>query len=243
MMLQDMKILIDDFIAKKGWTIHTLSVKSGVGYSTLRSYYALKGNPKWSTVSEILDLIATPSIKYEFMKNHFPKQAKYFNPRTRLENEKPREPSQIKNFIHREPHNKIFNMALTDAGISLEIVKDIAGKMGVNAANDLVEAGLIKKVGEKYFAEKCFYSVDETISQMKNHMGYFNEKYLGTLSRLMWNSDSFSPKGIEKLQGIISKFIESYFDLREDEELAGEIQVFLSLMSSPYRDFDDDESE
>ena len=161
-MLADLKILIDDFIERKGWTLHSLAIKAGVGYSTLRGYYALRGNPRWNTVSEILDVVTSPSTKLEFMEKHFPRQARYFSPRTRYEGSVTREhiDSDLKNILQSEPHNRLFNMASTDGGLTLEQTRRVAGDMGVKAVTDLVDAGIIKESdGVYYTAAKYLFSL------------------------------------------------------------------------------------
>ncbi|HYX32658.1 MAG TPA: hypothetical protein VE954_06060 [Oligoflexus sp.] len=247
--------LLDDLIqAIEAWlggnknrSLSSLSRRSRIAYSTIRRIVQNKSAPHPFTALAIVEVILTVPERVEFLRKHFPTLGELIDECSQPQlPELPIEES-FQRYITLEPHNRIFNMAATLAGTNRPTIQRIAGEIGLEALEEMINAGLLAEDGQggiRYHQRDwVFPSSDHALEQVKLSVEHFNKPLLGTSgASIMHATGAVRADVVPQLKALIMKFIEEFLALKNAKESEGTIPFFCDLVYSLYdqKDWDAD---
>ena len=239
-LLSDLVKAISQWVdGDRGRSLSSLARRSQVAYSTVRRIAQNESTPHPYSALAISEIVMSVPERLEFLQKHFPTignlMQECYNNGIRPE---PNEEVVYK-FLIREPHNRIFNVAATKAGTTRETVQRLAGQIGIEALEEMLEAGALIEHDNgtiKYTHDNWVLgSVQSTLNQVKLSVDHFDKSLVGTeAASLMHSTGSISPEAIPEVKKLILKFIKDLHALKNDTNSEGSIPFFCNLMYSLY---------
>ena len=223
----------------KGRSLSGLARRCDVAYSTIRRIAQAESTPHPYTALAISELVMTTSQRIAFLKKHFPTignlMDECYAPSIRQEaNEE-----MLRKFLSREPHNRIFNIAATKAGTNRNGVNRLAGQIGIEALDEMLEAGILVEAMDgqiKYTHDNwALGNVEDTLEQVKHSAEHFDRSLVGTDgASLMHATGAVSKERIPELKRLVLQFIKDLNALKDAPEAEGTVHFFCNLMYSLY---------
>lgn len=223
----------------RGRSLSGLSRRCNVAYSTVRRIAQNESTPHPYTALAISEVVMGTKQRIAFLKTHFPTignlMDECYSPLIRPEaNDK-----SVKKFIEKEPHNRIFNMAATQAGTSKEAIARLAGQIGIEALEELLDADVLVEMENgtvKYTHDNwAIGNVEDTLEQIKHSTEHFDKSLIGTDgASLMHATGAISDAAIPQLKILIRNFIRDLNTLKNQPQSEGGVHFFCNLMYSLY---------
>lgn len=239
-MLNELKLAIERWLkGKKTRSLSMLAHRTNKAYSTIR--YIAQGErlPSESTIFAITDVIMETAERVSFFKTYFPEMGELMEKAYPPEIRSQPHHEMLQRFLRQEPHNRIFNMAATEAGTNRNRVRTLLGDVGIQALQDMLDEGLLSESERgvvKYSSESwALTNIDDTLAQLSASIHHFDRGLVGTDgAALVHMTASISPSHIPRLKKLISEFAKELSKLKNDPDAKGEIPFFCNLLYSLY---------
>jgi hypothetical protein len=245
-MVNEQALLADLVDAINAWlsgnksrSLSSLSRRTNVAYSTIRRIAQNESVPHPYTALAISEVIMTLPQRVEFLKKHFPTIGTlmdecYSGAIRRDPNEE-----SLRRFLRMEPHNRIFNIAATRAGTNRKAVLQLAGQVGLDAVDEMLDAGLLIETVDgrlKYTHDSwALGNVDDALDQIRHSIEHFQKNLVGTEgASLMHATGAISKEMVPRLKELVLKFIKDVNALKDLADAEGGIHFFCDLMYSLY---------
>jgi len=223
----------------KGRSLSGLARRCDVAYSTIRRIAQAESTPHPYTALAISEIVMSTSQRIAFLKNHFPTignlMDECYAPAIREEaNEE-----ILRKFMGREPHNRIFNIAATKIGTSRQAIIRLAGQIGIEALDEMIDAGILAESMSgaiKYTHDNwALGNIEDTLDQVKHSADHFDKSLVGTDgASLMHATGAVSKERIPELKKLVLQFIKDLNALKNAPEAEGAVHFFCNLMYSLY---------
>lgn len=239
-MLSDLKAAIENWVdAKKNRSLSMLANRTNKAYSTIR--YIVQGNrlPSESTVLAITDVIMDTDERVRFFNKHYPDIGEMMEKAYSQSIRQQPHMQRLSWYLHREPHNRIFNMAATSRGVSKETIRVLLGDFGVQALSDMLEDGiLVERENQQitYHSETwAFSNPDDILAQLKASIDHFDRDLLGTDGAALVNmTASVNEDTINLIKNKIKAFAQELSEIKNAPEAEGSIPFFCNLIYCLY---------
>jgi transcriptional regulator with XRE-family HTH domain len=245
-MVNEQALLADLVDAINAWlsgnksrSLSGLARRTNVAYSTIRRIAQNESVPHPYTALSIAEIVMTVPQRVEFLKKHFPTignlmEECYSGAIRRDPNEE-----SLRRFLRLEPHNRIFNIAATRAGTNRKALLQLAGQMGIDAVEEMLDAGLLIETPDgtiKYTHDSwALGNVDDALDQVRHSTEHFNKNLVGTDgASLMHATGAISKEMVPRLKELVLKFIKDLNALKDLPEAEGGIHFFCDMMYSLY---------
>ncbi len=239
-MLEELKLAIERWLqGKKTRSLSMLAHRTNKAYSTIR--YIAQGErlPSQSTIFAITDVIMETTERVAFFKTYFPEMGALMEKAYPSDIRNQPHHEMLQRFLRQEPHNRIFNMAATEAGTHRSRIRTLLGDVGIQALQDMLDEEFLNEDEQgtvKYSSESwALTNIDDTLAQLSASVHHFDKSLIGTDgAALVHMTASISPSHIPKLKRLISDFAKELSMLKNDPNAAGEIPFFCNLLYSLY---------
>ena len=130
-------------------------------------------------------------------------------------------------------------MAATANGVDVASVKRLAGTLGLEALDEMIEDGLLNRSadGRVFYSYKSWAlgNIDDALMQVKHSVDHFDKSLVGSEgASLMHATASISKDKIPELSRLIKSFMKDVNDLKNAEGSEGNIHFFCNLLYSLY---------
>ena len=197
--------------------------------------------PNIVSVLAIVDVIMTIEERVAFLRTHYPALGEFISKTydNKVKDHRPECREILSEYLRREPHNKIFNMAATKAGISYEQVRRLAGDMGIDALNEMVENDLLVEGGNKVYKysedDWSIINVNDFVTQLRHNVDHVDKSLLGTDgASLIHATGAIRKEKVPEVKKLIVKFANDLAALKNDEDSEGNVHFFCGLTYSLY---------
>ena len=223
----------------RGRGLSGLSRRCNIAYSTIRRIAQNESTPHPYTALAISEVVMGTQQRIAFLKKHFPTignlMDECYSPLIRPEANE----SSLKKFLEKEPHNRIFNMAATQAGTSRNSIQRLAGQIGIEALEELIDAEILVELDDqtiKYTHDNwAIGNVEDTLEQVRHSTEHFDKSLLGTDgASLMHATGAIADEAVPKLKILIRNFIRDLNTLKNQPQSEGGVHFFCNLMYSLY---------
>ena len=241
-LLTDLTTSIEKWITgNKSRNLSSLSRKTKVAYSTIRRIMQHEVEPSIVSALAICDVIMSVEEKLVFLKSHYPSLGDviegFYNNRVKSTPSFTHE--VLSEYLKREPHNKIFNMAATKCGVSYEQVSRLSGQMGVDALNEMLENDLLVEAANnvyKYHEDNwALFNASDLLTQLRHNVDHVDPKLIGTDgASLVHATGAIKKEMIPQVKKLIVKFANDLAALKDDEDSEGNVHFFCGLTYSLY---------
>lgn len=237
-------VLAIDKYREKNRSLRDLANDSGVSYSTIKRLYGREtSSAQWSTFYGLSSVLFSVPERNKLIREYYPN---YSNTIANSLGSSSESASAIGEsvlpFLVREPHNRVFNMAATSNGVTIDKIVKLCGEAGRRAAEEMVDESVLYWSNEKIYYKDTPWiprqNPDDYLNQIRLSTIHFDRKLLGQFSRLAHITGSLNDDGVKIFYHKLSKFISEVIDITDAKEYEGDLKVFLDLLSSPY-DCDD----
>jgi len=245
-MVNEQALLTDLVDAINAWTegsrsrsLSGLARRTGVAYSTIRRIAQNESVPHPYTALSISEVVMTTQQRLEFLKKHFPTIGNLME--ECYDNKIGVQPNAdaLQRFLRMEPHNRIFNIAATEAGTNRRAIQNLCGQMGIDSLNELLDESLLVELPDgtiKYTHDGWTHAnIDEALSQIRHSTQHFDKHLVGTDgASLMHSTGAIKPELVPKVKELVLKFMKDLNALKNDDASEGGIHFFCDLMYSLY---------
>jgi transcriptional regulator with XRE-family HTH domain len=223
----------------RGRSLSGLARRCQVAYSTIRRIAQGESTPHPYTALAISEIIMSTAQRVHFLKKHFPTIGNLMDECYAPDIRQDANEERLRGFLMREPHNRIFNIAATRAGTDRNAVNRLAGRIGEEALDEMLESGVLieEPNGQiKYTDDNWAYgNVDDTLAQVKQSADHFDKTLVGTDgASLMHATGAISKERIPELKALVLRFIKDVNALKDAPEAEGTVHFFCNLMYSLY---------
>ena len=130
-------------------------------------------------------------------------------------------------------------MAATKAGISYEQVRRLAGDMGIDALNEMVENDLLVEDVNKVYKysedDWSIINVNDFVTQLRHNVDHVDKSLLGTDgASLIHATGAIRKEKVPEVKKLIVKFANDLAALKNDEDSEGNVHFFCGLTYSLY---------
>ncbi len=243
----DEKLLLEELVqaintwmlGNKNRSLSSLARKANVAYSTIRRIAQNESVPHPYTALAIAEVVYTVDQRIDFLKKHFPivgnLMEECYNGKVQT---LPSE-GMLDQFLRKEPHNRIFNMAATHAGTNRSVIQRLTGEFGIEALEEMLNAGVILEsdTGKIHYHQEhwAYGSFDEALEQTRHSVGHFNKQLIGTAgASLMHATGSVNADTVPKLKNLINAFVKEFNAIKNAKDAEGSIPFFCDLIYSLY---------
>ena len=236
-MIHELNERIDTWLeAKERRNLAILANMSQVAYSTLRRIRNNEAKAKATTVLAISEIVMHTSDRVKFFEKYFPSIGKIMASAYPQEDEFQAISEKVKKYLRRDPHNKIFNMAATSAGIAEKDIRRHLGEVGLVALEELLEDEvLFAQNGRIKFARDhwTLANADDMLNQIRRSVDYFDKSLVGTdYAMLVNNTGSIKASHLPKVKALIEKFAIELAEIKNDPEAEGPVCFFCNVSYS-----------
>ncbi len=241
-LLTDLTASIEKWIAgNKSRNLSSLSRKTKVAYSTIRRIMQHEVEPSIVSALAISDVIMTVDEKLVFLKSHYPSLGgvieNFYGNRVKSTNSHTRE--ILSEYLRKEPHNRIFNMAATKCGVSYEQVARLTGEMGIDALNEMLENDLLVEAKNnvyKYHEDNwALFNASDLLTQLRHNVDHVDPKLIGTDgASLVHATGAIKKEKVPEVKKLIVKFANELAALKDNEDSEGNVHFFCGLTYSLY---------
>lgn len=223
----------------RGRSLSALARRCDVAYSTIRRIAQAESTPHPYTALAISEIVMTTSQRIAFLKKHFPTIGNLMDECYAPNIREDANEEILRKFLSREPHNRIFNIAATKAGVTRPAIVRLAGQLGIEALEEMLEAGLLVEGMNgtiKYTHDNwCYGNVDDTLEQVKHSIQHFDKSLVGTDgASLMHATGAISTQRVAEVKKLVLTFIKDLNALKDAPEAEGTVHFFCNLMYSLY---------
>lgn len=239
-LLRDLVAAISKWLeGGRGRSLSSLARRCNVAYSTIRRIAQNESTPHPYTALAISDVVMSTDERLAFLREHFPTIGNLmddcYSPRLRLEANS----EMLRKYLAREPHNRIFNMAATEAGISRDCIQRLTGKIGLDALQEMIDTGILVEDDNQTITftnpNWAIGNVDDALEQIRHSTGHFNKSLIGTDgASLMHATGSINESQIPKLKALVVQFMKDVNALKNSPDAEGGVHFFCDLMYSLY---------
>jgi transcriptional regulator with XRE-family HTH domain len=245
-MVNEQALLSDLVAAIQTWlqgsrsrSLSSLARRTNVAYSTIRRIAQNESVPHPYTALAIAEVIMSVPQRIDFLKQHFPTIGNLMNEvyDSRMQSEPNDE--EFRRFMKMEPHNRIFNIAATNAGTTRADILRLFGQTGEEAVQHMLNEGLLVELPSgtiKYTQDSWIHpSVEDTLSQIRHSTEHFDKTLIGTDgASLMHATGSIRPEMVPRLKALVLQFIKDVIELKEQENAVGGVHFFCDMVYSLY---------
>ncbi len=218
-------------------SIKALSMRTGVPYASLRRILQNEvSDIKDETIFKLIDRVMLRPDRMQFIKDHYPSLAKVIGdyPEQNLDDESSVE--LLKRYRYMDPHNYIIKLSLTTSGTTRDDVQRLTGERGIQALEEMVEAGLILEESEQLRVGGngfLMLDLDDMLHQVGKDLHYFPRSMVGTpYARIGHMSESVSPEALMKMVEMSGDLLKNVEKIKDTE--TGNVPFFLDLVVSTY---------
>ncbi|SME96449.1 hypothetical protein [Pseudobacteriovorax antillogorgiicola] len=239
-LLKDLVDAISNWLeGGRGRSLSSLSRRCNIAYSTIRRIAQNESTPHPYSALSISEVVMTTPQRIAFLKKHFPTigdlMDECYSPMIRPEANE----GALKRFLAREPHNRIFNMAATQVGTHRDPINRLAGQLGIEALEEMLEAEILVEQADgtiKYTHDNwAIGNIEDTLEQVKHSVEHFDKSLVGTDgASLMHATGAISEDAVPKLKILIRNFIRDLNTLKNSPQSEGSVHFFCNLMYSLY---------
>ena len=241
-LLTDLTTSVEKWMqGNKSRNLSSLSRKTKVAYSTIRRIMQHEVEPNIVSVLAIVDIVMSIDERVSFLRQHYPALGEFITKTydNKIKDAKTESREILSEYLRREPHNKIFNMAATKAGVSYKQVRRLAGDMGIDALNEMVENDLLVEDANKVY-KYCednwsIINVGDFMTQLKHNIDHVDKNLLGTDgASLIHATGAIRKEKVPEVKKLIVNFANDLAKLKNDEDSEGNIHFFCGLTYSLY---------
>lgn len=223
----------------RGRSLSSLARRCHVAYSTIRRIAQNESTPHPYTALAISEVIMTTKERIAFLQKHFPTIGNLMDECYVSDISEKSDDTLYTEFLTREPHNRIFNIAATSKGTTRQQIQRLTGQFGVEALDEMIASevlvedsnGNIRYVHSSWAIGK----IENALDQVRLSTGHFDRKLVGTDgASLMHATASISKEAIPKLKKLVVDFIREVHKLKHEPSNQGDIPFFCDLVYSLY---------
>jgi transcriptional regulator with XRE-family HTH domain len=231
-MVNEQALLADLVDAINAWlqgnrnrSLSSLSRRCNIAYSTIRRIAQNESIPHPYSALAISEVVMSVPQRLEFLKKHFPTIGNLMD--------------ECYSGNIRRDTNEEFNIAATKAGCSRQTVSRLAGQMGLDAVEEMLDVGLLIEMPDgtiKYSHDNwAIGNVDDALEQVRHSTEHFDKLLLGTDgASLMHATGAISKEMVPRLKELVLKFIKDLNALKDQPAAEGGVHFFCDLMYSLY---------
>ncbi len=216
-----------------------LAKRCNVAYSTVRRIMQNESAPHPYTVLAMLDVIMPVNERVAFLKKHFPSIGSLMDDVYAQGIRGEPNAENLGKYLSREPHNRLFNMAATQAGISEEAVLRLAGQIGMEAIDEMIKDEVLIRREDGRFAYThnnwAIGNIDDALEQVRHSVDHFDRSLVGTPGAgLVHVTGAIKKEKLPELRSLLERFVRDINQLKDHPEAEGEVHFFCDLIYSLY---------
>ena len=237
---QDLALSIQKYLeGNKRRSLSGLAKRSGIAYSTIRRIANQETHATSQSTLAIIDITLEINEKILFLKKHFPQIGDLMAAGYHQSVTKPKSQETLREFLRREPHNRIFNIAATKQGITKSQVRQLAGKIGIEAVEEMLTKEVLitdqNNVIRYHQPNWALGNIEDALHQVKQSTQYFGKALIGTDgANLMHATGAIKKDSLPELKKLITKFIHDVQRFKNDPANEGGLHFFCDLLYSLY---------
>jgi hypothetical protein len=232
-LLQELSDLIGLWLEKRrNASLPGLARVSGVSYPTVRRIYQKECEPTLNVVVSLLTVVATPDESRAFLERHYPDLAQIMGPT--MDRQVIDEAIELDRFSAN--HFLALALASTKDGVSVDEMKERAGRRGVDSLNELIDLGLFERDGGRYHTKNRDLKIAgservlEGISHLCELFDFDRIDSRGSLFRI--KTEGLSKEAVLEVYRILYQASEAIQTLIDKPESKGEYVVGLGLLQT-----------
>lgn len=218
-------------------SIKALSMRTGVPYASLRRILQNEVNDiKDETIFKLIDRVMLRQDRMIFIKDHYPALAKVIGDYPEQDLDDEMAVDLLRRYRYMDPHNYIVKLALTSGGTTREDLQRLTGERGLQALEEMLDAGLIQEDREILRIGGSGYrlmDLDDMLHQIGKDIQYFPRSMVGTpYARIGHMSESVSREALMKMVEMSGELLKNVEKIKDSE--TGPVPFYLDLVISTY---------
>lgn len=216
---------IDNWIAaRSSRNLSLLARNSGLSYATVRRIASKETGASAEVAAALCNVLFTKQNALKVIKEHFPSLGSLiFNEI----NNAPSPDEYLQSFYSSEQHFPILLLAQSKGGVDRELVTTYLGIRYVCYFDELIEAGVLKKEGDRFFFREQIENPSKETVRM--HLKVILELARKDNDAIPGASDAYTfsaqlkPEAVREINEMLAKFHKELLEYISDENNFGEV--------------------